>query len=372
MAVHLVFERRVSRLVQAVELQLDPAPVREDQTVETDGQPGLIPMAHGLGRADGAGASGHEDPLPVGGVEGDGDESQNGTGELPRELGDQHAFQERSLVDALPAGRVGGPGDPGGIRVVGVGLVRGGGRCRSRDRRGFRWSGLLLAAGERIEGALVAGQRIADRRLGIRSGGLLRLAGDVRSGFPRRLPAAGSMSENDGTGPERAPPPLDVLQPEPLAQLEFRFGLKLGVASPLPISTSTRSTRGAGVSAQRGDSPSGDARRECVLLGPAFSSAPLRLLARQLLPLILGQTGQSVRHPPAAGDGFLSLGRTGRIRHPAAAPLIAEQHGSDHDGGQADRDLREEAPGDRAGRLGDHLLPKRRLRVHLRAPDPSG
>ena len=42
MAVHLIFQRAFSHLVEAVKIERDPSPVRVDQPMETDGQALLI------------------------------------------------------------------------------------------------------------------------------------------------------------------------------------------------------------------------------------------------------------------------------------------------------------------------------------------
>ena len=65
--VDLVPEGTLARLVEAGELEVDPAAVREEQPVEHDGEPALVRVLNGLRRADHACAARYHDPLAVGG-----------------------------------------------------------------------------------------------------------------------------------------------------------------------------------------------------------------------------------------------------------------------------------------------------------------
>ena len=54
MAVDLVLKSALARLVQAGELEVDPAAVGQEQPVERDGEPALVRILDGPGRADDA------------------------------------------------------------------------------------------------------------------------------------------------------------------------------------------------------------------------------------------------------------------------------------------------------------------------------
>ena len=49
--VHSIFQSSLPDLVEAVKVERNPAPVRENQPVEAHGQPGLILVRHGQHRA---------------------------------------------------------------------------------------------------------------------------------------------------------------------------------------------------------------------------------------------------------------------------------------------------------------------------------
>ena len=73
MAVDLVLKGALARLVEAGELEVDPAAVGQEQPVEGDGEPALVRVLNGPGRADDARAARDQDPLAVGRIERDRD-----------------------------------------------------------------------------------------------------------------------------------------------------------------------------------------------------------------------------------------------------------------------------------------------------------
>ena len=94
-AIDLVPEGALARLVQARELEVDPAAVGHDQPVERDGEPALVPVLNRLGHADHARSARDQDPLAVGRIERDRDGREHRSGELARELREEHPFEER-------------------------------------------------------------------------------------------------------------------------------------------------------------------------------------------------------------------------------------------------------------------------------------
>ena len=75
--------------------------------MEGDGEPALVRVLNGPGRADDACAARDQDPLAVGRIEWDRDSGEHRPGEVARELSEKHRLEERALVDPLPTRRVG-------------------------------------------------------------------------------------------------------------------------------------------------------------------------------------------------------------------------------------------------------------------------
>ena len=80
MPVHLILQRALANLVEAVKLKGYRSAVRPDDAVERDGEAFLIGSRDGLNSADHAGAPGDQDPLAVRGIERDGDVGEDRTG----------------------------------------------------------------------------------------------------------------------------------------------------------------------------------------------------------------------------------------------------------------------------------------------------
>ncbi len=117
--VHLVAERALAHLVQAGELKVHPASIGQKQPVEGDGEAALVPILNGLGRSDDARPARDQRPLAVGRIERRRHYREHWAGELARELSKEHRFEERALVDALPARRVVRPHQTAGLGGAG-------------------------------------------------------------------------------------------------------------------------------------------------------------------------------------------------------------------------------------------------------------
>ena len=183
------------------------------------------------------------------------------------------------------------------------------------------------------------------------------------------------MTEDDRADPKGAPLALNVLQAEPLHQLEFGVRLELlplrGSLERLASASCGRARR-AGSARGPGDAAASESGREHLLVGELLASLAVPLFVLSLPALLLGHAGDSASETPAAGDGFLLFVGCGR-RRLAAAELVGDEQGSDQDGDQSDGDLGEEAAGDRSGGFGNEFLPERGRGFvrHLRAPDAS-
>ena len=139
-AVHLIFQGCLAKLIEAPKLERNPASVGEDQAVETNSEPRLILVCHGLSRADNSRASRDQDALPIRRVEGNGNHGQHRAGEVAGKLCCQHRFQKRAFVNPLPTRRVLRHFESRWNRVIsrrGAGRSRGG-NSRGRFRRGGR------------------------------------------------------------------------------------------------------------------------------------------------------------------------------------------------------------------------------------------
>ena len=139
-----------------------PAPVREYQPVEADGETALVRIGDRRRRSDDPRSARDQHPPPVGGVEGHRHHGQGGAGKLAGKLGDQDALEERSLIDALPAGRIVRGGGAGRIGVVSRG--RGGGPAASGQCRGQ----------SRIQGETPGNGQPGDSPGGLQAGDLIR------------------------------------------------------------------------------------------------------------------------------------------------------------------------------------------------------
>ena len=370
-AVDLVLERRIARLIQAVEFQLDPSPVWEDEPVKADGEPLLVLTSNGLCGADGAGAARDEDTLTVGGIKRNRDLGEDRSCELAGELRHERRFEKRSLVDSFPAWGIQGIGHPGGP---------GGGHCRWNLRRSglfIVWRSIVLG-GDRRHGGLKIPERLVEHGLAGRrwighrdriGRGLLLLFAPL-SGGPF------SASEDHRTNAKGPPPPLNVLQAQLFHQLELRIRL-VAVLSltrlPAARSSGSESSRSGSASRISGNARTPESGREILLVLELLAPLAIANFAFFFPPLLLGQAHEPVSKR-VAGDGFLLSGGSSLRRRGAAAELIAECRGSAQDGDQADGDLGEESSRDRAGRFRDDLLPKRGRGFvrHLRAPNASG
>ena len=60
--------------------------------MEGDGEPALVRVLNGPGRADDARAARDQDPLAVGRIERDRDHREHRSGEIARELREEHPF----------------------------------------------------------------------------------------------------------------------------------------------------------------------------------------------------------------------------------------------------------------------------------------
>ena len=69
MAVDLIFQGSLAKLIEPMEFERNRAPIGQDQAVETHGQARLVLVRHGPGRADDPRPSWHQDALPVRRVE---------------------------------------------------------------------------------------------------------------------------------------------------------------------------------------------------------------------------------------------------------------------------------------------------------------
>ena len=158
--------------------------------METDGEAVLVLAADWLSGSNEAAAAGDEDALPVGRVEGDGDERQDRGREVPGELVDEDGFHERAFVDSFPAGRLRRQGEP--RRVVVAGELPGVGErdIEFRRRRGVAGaiacrSRLVERIEQRVRRSGGAGYERVKRRIGRLWPVRERGRGHVRSGFAR-------------------------------------------------------------------------------------------------------------------------------------------------------------------------------------------
>ena len=106
MPVHLVFQGALSHLIESLKFESNPAAVREKQAVKTHHKPLLVYPVHSRSRADRSRSTGNQNPLSIGGVEGNRNGRQDRTGEVAGKLRHQHRLQERAFIDALEARRV--------------------------------------------------------------------------------------------------------------------------------------------------------------------------------------------------------------------------------------------------------------------------
>ena len=259
--------------------------------------------------------------------------ASTGPGELARELGEQHGFEERALADALPARRVLGPDAPARLRGSGRASAL---RRRSREagRQSFaRQPGLHLRL-EGRDGPLEGREHPVERGLG-------RLGLGGAGTIPRlvRIP----VGPGDGKRAERARPPLDLLEPERLAKLV----LGLGHAG--------RPGAGSGFPAAPGRVAGG------LLFGLGLAAFLLGagILCRRLLGVALRlgaqapleRAARAVVHGPRLGRGRshgILLGTRERRR---------EQHAGDEHADQRDPGLRHDPARERALGLLHPLLP---------------
>ena len=105
--------------------------------MEGNGEPFLIGPGNGRDGAGNPRATRDQDPLAVGGIEGDRYVGEDRTGKLAAELRDQNGLQERSFIDTVPTVRIGRPADNGRFRL-GPQPCKRRGRVR---RRGLRVRG---------------------------------------------------------------------------------------------------------------------------------------------------------------------------------------------------------------------------------------
>ena len=65
MPVDLIFQGSLAELIEPVKFERNRAAIGQDQAVETNGQPRLVLVRHGSGRANDPRSSRHQDTLPV-------------------------------------------------------------------------------------------------------------------------------------------------------------------------------------------------------------------------------------------------------------------------------------------------------------------
>ncbi len=292
--------------------------------MKRDGEPALVRVLNGPGRADDARAARDQDPLAVGRIERDRDHGEHGSGEIARELREQHPFEERALIDPLPTRRVGGPDAPAGLnrsRCRTGGLLPGHGRRRSGDARGPEEKLLRRQlALERPERLLEGGESRLDRVLEERHIRVGRAFGASAVGFGR--PGRGVRSPGragDRQGAERAGSALQLLQPKRLPKL------RLGRAHAWDQGCGVRRLRlglepshllgGRGLPAlELGARPGG-----------GLQSLPLGLLPNAVL--------EGPSHPVVdrlrLGQGYESVGFLG-TRHRPREEESADEHGDQH------------------------------------------
>ena len=106
MAVNLIGQSSFSGLVQAVEIEHNPAPIRKNEAVKTNGETRLIAVGDCCSGPNDSGSAGYENLLTIAGIKGDGNLGEYGAGEITGELSHQDSLKKRAFVDTLPARRV--------------------------------------------------------------------------------------------------------------------------------------------------------------------------------------------------------------------------------------------------------------------------